>query len=142
MEEEVEDLWEAADEERATLIREIRDIQYQLGDRNKLGEDGERMNYIDYAEWRRKARFAIKAKEEQLADVKKWLKDNPQPQIGMAAASDGVEEELLEVYQCATRLLAAVDLRNRALYAASLDVLRERVLIVGQLLQESDEREA
>jgi len=62
-------------EERARILREaIADIEMQLGDRDRRGLDGERLDGEDYFAWRKRARIALRMKQAELGFIKGWVK--------------------------------------------------------------------
>lgn len=59
------DLRRLRDELAADLIA----IQTQLGDKNKLGEDGKLMGFVEWNQWRQKAKYALAKKQAAIARV-------------------------------------------------------------------------
>ena len=63
--------------ERMDVLRsDMRSIEIQLGDRNRLDpETRKRMVSKKYWDWRQKAKFALTCKQEEFMLLKNWLKE-------------------------------------------------------------------
>lgn len=63
--------------DRMDVLRsEMRSIEIQLGDRNRVDpETQERMVSKKYWEWRQKAKFALTCKQEEFRLLKNWLNE-------------------------------------------------------------------
>ena len=55
-----------------TLVSEIREIQCELGNKNKRGPDGQRLSSKDYHEWRSRATKALRYKQEEHQFLRRW----------------------------------------------------------------------
>jgi len=65
-----------ADERRQQLTLEIQGIQAQLGDRQRTGEDGRRLNAHEYWVWNKRAHHALNQKLDELRSVKAWIRQH------------------------------------------------------------------
>lgn len=63
-----------ADERIVILQNDIHEICSQLSDKNKTDEQGRRVSYHDYHDWRKRAVYAMEAKKRELRLLKLWRK--------------------------------------------------------------------
>ena len=63
-------------QDRMNLLRsDMRNIEVQLGDRNRIDLDtGKRLAVVRYWIWRQKAQFALHHKQDEFAFLKAWQK--------------------------------------------------------------------
>jgi hypothetical protein len=61
-----------AEERIDQLVIDARLIEAQVGDRNKLGTNGERMSDIEYYQWRSRATWALAMKRGEIDFLKGW----------------------------------------------------------------------
>jgi hypothetical protein len=80
-------------EERLLDIKEnMRLIEAQLADRNRLTENGQRMTEREYHEWRSRAVFAKAAKTSEVARLKAWMvRYRTDADTRAAAGAEGLE---------------------------------------------------
>ena len=101
-----------AEYEAEELLQTIRQIEEQLGDRNRVDpETGERLRGDDYHRWRQKASHARRKSVEQYREIKKWIKArnkeiNEVRNLEGAAFDFEDPDDLLEASLSALRLFA------------------------------------
>ena len=66
---------EEARERKASLQDQIESIQYQLSEKDKTDEEGNRLPPKKYHKWRRQAVKALTAKKRELRFLKRWIRD-------------------------------------------------------------------
>lgn len=91
------------------LGTDIETIQFQLGDKNRTNDDGERLSDHEYFEWQKRARGALLYKKDQHRKLKLWVKERRQAE--QAEALGRTEDDdalglLLKVYGLHRRLMA------------------------------------
>lgn len=64
---------------RAELTREVQSIQAQLGDKQRVDDDGNRLSPNEYWAWKKRAQHALNQKLEDLRAVKLWVRENRLP---------------------------------------------------------------
>jgi len=69
---------EEADSRRAELTSDVQDIQAQLGDKQRQGDDGSRLSSREYWTWKKRAQHALNQKLEELRAIKLWIKEHRQ----------------------------------------------------------------
>ena len=64
-------------QDRMNLLRsDMRNIEIQLGDRNRIDLDtGKRLAVVKYWIWRQKAKFALHHKQDEFGFLKAWLQE-------------------------------------------------------------------
>lgn len=62
------------EDDLAYSVRDLADIQVQLGDRNRTGLDGKRMEEKEYWEWRSRAMKAMKSFQGRVIRMKRYVK--------------------------------------------------------------------
>lgn len=74
------------------LLEELNDIQRQLGDRNRTGADGQRMDDDVYWTWRKHAVAALNFKHAEVRRINAWLKERrnaAEAELQRAKAKEG-----------------------------------------------------
>ncbi len=62
-------------ERRTERVLRKQGIEDQLGSNNRTHADGRRMNYLEYEQWRIKAKGAMRATEATLMLLKNWIRE-------------------------------------------------------------------
>jgi len=67
---------------RAELTGDVQSIQAQLGDKQRIDDEGRRLSSQEYWTWKKKAHHALNQKLEDLRAVKLWMRENrPEPTV-------------------------------------------------------------
>lgn len=69
---------EEARNRKAELQDEVETIQYQLSEKDKTDDEGNRVSPKKYHKWRRQAVKALLAKKVELRFLKRWISDRQQ----------------------------------------------------------------
>jgi hypothetical protein len=116
---------DAALSERAELVKEAMDIQAALGDRNKVGPDGKRLSDHDYHEWRRRAQYALAARQRRMHDLKEHVRKlRQQTTLVESGVSDTSDRGLLKSAYELLRKLAKEGVDFDTQEQAQMDVFR------------------
>lgn len=71
--------YEEAKREYDQALEVMEEIQAQLGDRNKLDADGQRISADEYWSWRNRAKLKLRHTTARVRFLKQWMKlNNPQ----------------------------------------------------------------
>lgn len=100
---------EQARSRKATLQDEAEAIEYQLSDKDKTDEQGDRLPPAKYHKWRRQAVKALLSRKVELRFLKRWISDRQQTLTAgkfdvdpnsqrdlLAAASNLLQEKIRE----------------------------------------------
>lgn len=103
--------------ERVQLVNDMAGIRQQLGDRNQTHADGRRLSDEEYWQWRSRATFALRAKEQRLQVVKNLLTELTGSRTGGMKYDYGAQNEriieLLERIAIATEAHLTPDHQER-----------------------------
>jgi hypothetical protein len=66
---------EEAEARMAELVLDMREIEVQLGDRNRTGSDGQRLSSDEYHAWRQRASVALVYKQREYQLLKRWVRN-------------------------------------------------------------------
>lgn len=128
---------EEAKARKKGIAEDVQAIQAQLGTTRRTHDDGTEYDYIEYAEWKRKAKFALKMKYAHGRLLKDWITKN-HPQTRWAARP--IEERLQKrIPGQAFRFLIEDCMDGTVLPAASEDELATRYLNMAREYLESKE---
>jgi hypothetical protein len=61
---------------RAELTGDVQSIQAQLGDKQRIDDEGRRLSSQEYWTWKKRAQHALNQKLEDLRAVKLWMREN------------------------------------------------------------------
>jgi hypothetical protein len=96
-----------ADALRRELVKEVQSIQAQLGDHGLDDETGGyRMDLAEWEAWRRRAKWALRHKIQELQEVNAWIKDHHQSQVQIKAVSEMTTGELAQTIRAMADELA------------------------------------
>lgn len=79
-----------AEKLKAGLTSDVQTIQAQLGDKQRVDDDGRRLSAREYWTWKKRAQHALNQKLEDLRAVKLWIRDNRQDAPHEPLASEAV----------------------------------------------------
>ena len=156
-----------AEERRQRLIRRKRDIELDLGNRNKIDpQTGKRLPFVEYNNWRRNAIFSRNKAEEEMLFLKQWITEQRNKQalekqeqrLGRQEAKQAAKQEFLanfsdidltdplDVMTAAHGLFRDLHRRGAALADADwviVDALRDCIdeLKTGLQVEESQQQE-
>lgn len=93
-----------AEEFRVRLTGDIQIIQAQLGDRQRLGDNGKRLSSREYWLWKKDARCELNRKLDNLRAVKLWIRDNNSKKIDDGYPIGLAVRHVSNLYQLLQRL--------------------------------------
>jgi hypothetical protein len=82
-----------AEQQRASLIEKVLDIQGQLSSRDMCHPDGLRMTEFEYHRWRHKAVFALTKTQAELSKLKAWIRTKNQEFDRRQVDASGVDSD-------------------------------------------------
>jgi hypothetical protein len=86
-----------ADALRRELVQEVQSIQAQLGDHGLDDKTGDyRMDLPEFEAWRRRAKWALKHRIQDLQQVNAWIKDHHQSQLVVRPMSEMTVHQLAQ----------------------------------------------
>lgn len=93
--------YRAAEDEYEECLGVTQEIQGQLGQKNRLSTEGGRLGYVEYDEWRTKAKGKLRIVTQRLRFLKRWLKDNnPQEDNEKAELKDALVKYGFHLDEC------------------------------------------
>jgi hypothetical protein len=114
--------------ERQKLINEASDIQAALSDKDKKHPDGTRMSDTEYWDWRKRAIFALRARQRRMSELKEFVRKERYKANAVAAdLKDLSDIGLLQAAYGLLRTLSreGVDITEKE--QALMDVIRDRL---------------
>lgn len=64
------------EQRRETLVIEVKEIEAQLGNRDRTDETGRRLSGEEYWTWRQRAQYSVTQKQKELILLRGWLKQH------------------------------------------------------------------
>lgn len=97
---------EEAEWRMAELRLEMRQIEVQLGDRNRTGPDGQRLPSHEYHAWRQRASVALAYKQSEYQLLKRWVQTRRRQVVAdeLQVDPDDATSLLLQAWQLLKRL--------------------------------------
>ena len=112
---------EECQERMDKLVSEVRDIQTELGNKNKRGSDGKRLSSKDYHEWRGRALKACRFKQEEHQFLKRWKSKYHADKLKEAYEGTDCTAVLLRLTEATRTLLREVGMEGHESETVSLD---------------------
>jgi hypothetical protein len=113
--------------ERSKLVTEVLDIQTSLGDKNRRGPDGKRMEGKVYWDWRGKAMQALAIKQKRIVELKTQIRaHHGATTVEVAGLESTDDESLLKAAYELLRTLHDEEVEFDAKELALIETLRNR----------------